>query len=95
MDPGSINNILFQGGYTEPSSLISNQLPLGLQKWKILDVNCTDLGQNDEAITGKSIILHKYHEMPGKFCCNNGVCIDSELGNLMFVTFTQFLFLLF
>ena len=92
---GSINKILIQVGYTEPSSLISNQLPLGLQKWKILDVNCTDLGQNDEVISGKSMSLHKYHEQPGKFCCNNGVCIDSELGNLMFVTFTQFLFLLF
>ena len=76
--------IVIQGAYTMPSNFISNQLPLGLQKWKILDdVNCTDLGKEGEVRKGKSISFHKYHEMPGKFCCNNGVCIDSELGELM------------
>ena len=80
----SMINIFFQGAYTEPSNLNSNQLPLGLQKWKILDdANCTDLGKDGERMTGKSINLHKYYEMPGKFCCNNGVCIESELGKLV------------
>ena len=51
-------------------------MPMGLQKWKILDdQNCKD-GDGDL----KSISLHINHEMPGKFCCNNGLCIDSELG---------------
>ena len=76
--------IVIQGAYTMPSISISNHLPLGLQKWKILDdVNCTDLGQDGEVMIGKNLSLHKYHELPGKFCCNNGVCIDSELGELM------------
>ena len=82
----SIIKIVIQGAYTMPSNLISNQLPLGLQKWKILDnENCTDIGKDGETMTVKSVNFHKYYEMPGKFCCNNGVCIDSELGKLIFV----------
>ena len=38
--------------------------------------------------------LHKYHELPGKFCCNDGICIDSELGQFMWVIITHFQFLL-
>ena len=85
--------IVIQGAYTMPSNFISNQLPLGLQKWKILDdVNCTDLGRDGEVMTGKSMNLHKYHELPGKFCCNDGICIDSELGQFMLVTLSSFNF---
>ena len=48
--------------------------PLGTFPWHILDVNCTD----DDAST-RRLNLHLQVDRPGKYCCGDGVCLDSEI----------------
>ena len=47
-------------------------LPLGVNHWYF--DNCTD---SEEAF--RSLILHLAVDQPGSFCCDDGLCIDSEL----------------
>ena len=50
-------------------------VPIGRRKWFILDnQNC-----HEENQSWKFLNFHPFVEKPGNFCCNNGVCIDSEL----------------
>ena len=48
--------------------------PSGTHKWYFVDTACTDPGQD-----WRSLNLHLDVEKPGKFCCDDGACIKSEL----------------
>ena len=48
--------------------------PLGLNKWHFLDMNCTDFEQ-----PWRQLNLHLKVQRPGKFCCDDGACIESSL----------------
>ena len=54
--------------YTETS------YPVGTKKWYFINESCTDAGMEYRTLN-----FHPFAEQPGKFCCHNGVCIDSEL----------------
>ena len=49
--------------------------PLGVQLWNILKENVT---------VEKEFNFHLEVEQPGNFCCDDGLCIDSELGKFGF-----------
>ena len=53
----------------------STYFPLGKQRWYFVDGKCRD--QEDQ--TYRTLSLHLDVEQPGKFCCDDGACIDSEL----------------
>ena len=48
--------------------------PLGVHNWYFENSECYDEGKN-----WRKLILHQEVEQPGKFCCDDGVCIDSDL----------------
>ena len=48
--------------------------PLGTFPWNITDVDCTD----DGLIT-RRLNLHLQVDRPGKYCCGDGVCLDSKI----------------
>ena len=52
----------------------TKEFPLGLHKWYFLDVSCTDINQS-----WRQLNLHLKVDRPGKFCCDDGACIDSSL----------------
>ena len=48
--------------------------PFGIHKWYFEESKCYDEGES-----WRTLILHQEVEQPGKFCCDDGVCIDSDL----------------
>ena len=48
--------------------------PIGTFQWYILDADCAD---NDNT-RSRSLNLHYQVKRPGHFCCDNGVCINSD-----------------
>ena len=48
--------------------------PSGTHRWYFVDTACTDPGQD-----WRSLNLHLDVEKPGKFCCDDGACVLSEL----------------
>ena len=52
----------------------TSDYPLGLQPWYFPASSCHD---PDSPL--RSLLLHHAVELPGKFCCDDGACIDSSL----------------
>ena len=48
--------------------------PLGTFPWNITDVDCTDDG-----LVTRRLNLHLQVDRPGKYCCGDGVCLDSKI----------------
>ena len=52
----------------------TSNYPLGVHKWFFEETIC-----RDQEVIWRKLILHLEVEQPGKFCCDDGACIDSEL----------------
>ena len=52
----------------------TNTFPLGLQNWYFDDVPCQDNNKS-----WRELNLHLKATKPGKFCCDDGACMDSSL----------------
>ena len=52
----------------------TSDYPLGLHPWYFPDHSCHDPGSLQ-----RSLLLQQAVEVPGKFCCDDGACIDSGL----------------
>ena len=52
----------------------TSDYPFGLNKWYFEAFVCKDEGEEY-----RRLLLHLQVEQPGKFCCEDGNCIDSEL----------------
>ena len=52
----------------------TSDYPLGLHPWYFPDDSCHDPGS-----PLRSLLLQQAVEVPGKFCCDYGACIDSRL----------------
>ena len=52
----------------------TNNYPFGKHQWFFKNLECTDSGQSF-----RTLLLHQEVDQPGKFCCDDGKCIDSEL----------------
>ena len=48
--------------------------PLGRRSWHFVGSNCSDPGE-----TFRSLNLHPDVRQPGNFCCDSGLCLDSQL----------------
>ena len=53
---------------------LTSDYPLGLHPWYFPDNSCQDPGS-----PLRSLLLQQAVEVPGKFCCDDGACIDSWL----------------
>ena len=52
----------------------TSNYPFGVHKWFFEAFKCNDPGESL-----RKLILHQEVEQPGKFCCDDGVCINSDL----------------
>ena len=52
----------------------TSNYPFGVHNWYFENSECSDEGKN-----WRKLILHQEVEQPGKFCCDDGVCINSDL----------------
>ena len=52
----------------------SSRYPFGTHRWKFINNVC-----NDDEKDYRSLNLHSLTEETGKFCCEDGLCIDSGL----------------
>ena len=52
----------------------TTSFPLGMHHWVFLASNCTDPGEQ-----GRRLNLHRAVDQPGNFCCDDGLCISSEM----------------
>ena len=52
----------------------TNLFPIGIHKWYFNDVHCQDTNH-----TWRKLNLHLKAEKPGKFCCDDGSCMDASL----------------
>ena len=52
---------------------VTAALPLGIHRWNFTDEKCTDPHREYD------MNLHLAVTQPGTFCCDDGLCIDSEL----------------
>ena len=50
----------------------TNGFPLGTYQWYILDTDCADDNKT------RRLNLHYQVKRPGHFCCDNGICINSN-----------------
>ena len=53
---------------------LTSDYPLGLHPWYFPDNSCQDPGSQL-----RSLLLQQAVEVPGKFCCDTGACIESSL----------------
>ena len=67
---------------TNPSQVLAfmeedpkEEFPIGVHQWQFLDTNCTDPG-----LQTRSLHLHLAVQQPGHFCCDDGLCVDSQAG---------------
>ena len=51
----------------------TESFPFGTHRWFFNDERCTDPDQ-----TWRTMNLQQFSEQPGHFCCDDGLCIDSE-----------------
>lgn len=52
------------------------KFPFGTHKWQFTNNACNDGAETDY----RSLNLHLVVEEIGKFCCDSGLCIESEEG---------------
>ena len=52
----------------------TSAFPIGTHPWFFTDGNCTDHEHQS-----RNMNLHLAKQQPGNFCCDDGLCIDSEL----------------
>ena len=69
-------NILAHTNSTDSQLQTSNfpSFPFGSHQWFFTDSTCSDPGQ-----PWRTLNMHQKVEQPGQFCCDDGLCIDSEL----------------
>ena len=53
---------------------LTSDYPVGVQPWYFPDNSCQDPGSGL-----RSLLLQQAVDLPGKFCCDDGACIDSCL----------------
>ena len=51
----------------------TNDYPFGKHKWYFTNSECKDPGKGF-----RTLLLHQEVDQPGKFCCDDGKCIDSQ-----------------
>ena len=52
----------------------TSAFPIGTRRWYFINGSCNDPGQ-----LWRKMNLHLAVQQPGYFCCEDGLCIDSEL----------------
>ena len=63
----------------------TTDLPVGLNRWYFLDVECTD----SQDVPWRRLNLHVKVEQPGHFCCDTGECIRIVINISLLVCFNS------